>query len=153
MVQKNLVVVLGYDPTGMRGGLKPKTVWEDRLNKGLELYRALENANFMITGGGEYNGESEALLMKEFAEEKFDTTGIEILLEENATNTAENIENVKTIAEDYETIFLVSSRDHTPYVQKLATGKISNAFTVSSDKMTLRNRFWHAFNLIRKGKI
>lgn len=153
MTQQNLVVVLGYNPTGMKGGLPPQKIWKDRLEKGLELQDSLGNADFMISGGGSYEGKSEAQLMKEFMVKEFEVSKMDILLEEESRNTIENIENLKEISGSYNTVFFVSSRDHISDVQRIAAEKMDNFFTVPSDKLTLRNRLWHVYKLLKKGRI
>lgn len=149
-----LVTVLGYSPEGMAGGEEPEEVWHDRIDKALRLAERL-SADLAISGGVQHSGKSEAELMADYAEKEFERFEREtVILEENSLNTIDNINQMDKLAEDYECVFFVSSRDHVPYIQRIAEENFSREFyTVASSENTLKNKFWHVYKLLRKGRI
>jgi|GEM_PF-1435868 len=121
-----LVAIHGYDPEGMEGGRDPEPVWRDRLSKGLEIVERLESLSLKIdvaiSGNGNYDGKSEAQLIKEFAEEEFEslTENYDIITEEQSKDTEENVVQLHRIGKQLEVdfIFPISSKDHAPRIQR-----------------------------------
>lgn len=119
-----LVAVHGYSPDGMVGGKDPEVVWRDRLSKAVETVDKLEdldaNIKVAISGAGDYNGKTEAEMIKDFAEKEFQELvgGYEVIMEDKSKNTEENVEKLHEIAVRHEmdALFVVSSKDHIPRV-------------------------------------
>lgn len=119
-----LVAVHGYSPDGMEGGKDPEIVWRDRLSKAVETVDRLEaldaDIKVAISGAGDYNGKTEAEMIRDFAEEEFQelVNRYEVLMEDKSKNTEENVEKLHEIAVRHEVdaLFVVSSKDHIPRV-------------------------------------
>lgn len=121
-----LVAIHGYSPEGMNGGRDPETVWRDRLSRGLETVSKLERMNLDITvaisGAGDYNGKTEAQMIKEFAEKEFQgfVEKYDFVMEDRSENTEGNVIQLHKIAMDLDVdvAFVISSRDHVPRVAR-----------------------------------
>lgn len=119
-----LVAVHGYSPEGMEGGRDPETVWRDRLGKGLETVEKLEDLDadisVAISGAGDYDGKTEAEMIKEFAEDEFSEfmDSYEVILEDRSETTESNVVQLHRIASelDIDLAFVISSEDHVPRV-------------------------------------
>jgi len=120
-----LVSLHGYSPTGMQGGKPPKEVWGDRLRKTLDTASLLDSWGLSVaialSGGGDYDQNTEAQLIHEFAKSSFpEILEYDIFLEDDSTTTKSNVEQLYSMAQDINVavIFTVTSRDHAPRVQR-----------------------------------
>jgi len=100
-------------------GSENKTELTERLFKGVELYYNLNNnefpVKFLVSGKGkDYSNDSEALFMKKFLT-KNNIPRESIIIENNSTNTVENIYLINKILNNnfiYDKLFLVSHDFH-----------------------------------------
>ena len=100
-------------------GSENKTELTERLFKGIELYYNLNNnefpVKFLVSGKGkDYSNDSEALFMKKFLT-KNNIPRESIIVENNSTNTVENIYLINKILNNnfiYDKLFLVSHDFH-----------------------------------------
>ena len=100
-------------------GSENKTELTQRLFKGIELYYNLNNnefpVKFLVSGKGkDYSNNSEALFMKKFLI-KNNIPSESIIVENNSTNTVENIYLINKILNNnfiYDKLFLVSHDFH-----------------------------------------
>lgn len=121
-----LVAIHGYSPEGMEEGREPEVVWRDRLRKGIETVSKLEQMDVeisvAISGAGNYNGKTEAQLIKEFAEKEFQNflESYELIMEDESEDTEVNVVQLHNIAMDLDVdaAFVISSRDHVPRVAR-----------------------------------
>lgn len=92
------IIVLGC---GLRNGLTPTKLLQDRLNKAIKIYHASWSPSKIICSGGQGIDEkiSEALAMKNYLMSK-DIPEHDILLEDQSTNTFENLANSQTIIQE-----------------------------------------------------
>lgn len=139
-----LIMMHGYDPDGMDGGREPEAVWEDRLEATYELVETRSDMGLDvavgISGGGDYDGKSEAEVVHEYAEDAVPglTEEYDIHLEEDSQDTEEFVANIYEIAkeEGAEEVTTVTSRDHAPRVRRnlsAATEDIDDVvFTVAA---------------------
>ena len=115
-----LVAIHGYSPEGMEGGREPETVWRDRIGKGIETVEKLEtldvDISVAISGAGDYDGKTEAEMIREFAEKEFSEfmDEYELILEDRSETTEANVVQLHRIAGnlDVDLAFVISSRDH-----------------------------------------
>ncbi|MDY6770835.1 MAG: ElyC/SanA/YdcF family protein [Candidatus Nanohaloarchaea archaeon] len=126
-----LIMMHGYDPEGMDGGRAPEDVWQDRLEKTYELAETRTamglDVAVGISGGGDYDGRTEAEIVRDYAEEELPelTDDYTLHLEEASTDTQEFVENIYDIAKEEGAgeVTTVTSKDHAPRVQR----NLSNA--------------------------
>lgn len=121
-----MLAVHGYSPEGMENGRKPEKVWSDRLRKADQVLGKLTGMGFdpvvVFSGGGEFDGRSEAEHIREYASENFSSLvrDHELILEDESTDTEENVLRLHEFAVErgIEFCFVVSSKDHAPRVLK-----------------------------------
>lgn len=119
-----LVAMHGYDPDGMDGGKPFEDVVEDRFEKTYQVADMLQDwgvdVDVVISGGGDYDGRTEAELVYDHVRETYpdEAADIDVRLEDASGNTAENVEELHAMAQDLDvdTVVTVSSRDHAPRV-------------------------------------
>jgi hypothetical protein len=108
----------------------PEKVWEDRANAAWERANTLtedmgqedEDIIFYISGGGEFDGDTEAEHVHTYLEESGHplVEEYDVNLTEESTDTETNVDEIYRIArqEDVDTIHPVSSKDHISRVHR-----------------------------------
>ncbi len=125
-VMKVLGVIHGYNKNVPEGFRPWEEVVRDRIGYGLKVAEFFldlgADYTLVLSGGYTYsNTESEAQGMRKYMEKEFgrkvdelQRKGLEIILEENSHNTAENVKNITHIARKVgaESVILTTSKDH-----------------------------------------
>lgn len=109
--EADAVVVLG----AAAWGRQPSPVFRERINHAMTLYRKKQVRKIIFTGGTPKIGyPTEAEVAKRYAMQKFHVPERDILLDIESNNTYENLQNARTLMNQYhlDNAIIVSDPDH-----------------------------------------